>query len=206
MKHIRFSFLIIMMIVLSNTIFAQDNWELAKDKYDIQIYTKGAEHSKAKHHKGIAIVDASHEQVFQAMIDVEKSPDWVYQCKESRILEIINDTVLIYYTTFKAPWPATDRDLVTKLTYYIEAETGHGICIYEAAEGYLDLDDDYVRITEHYDITTIVPVNETQVKVIMEGYTDPGGNIPAWIANMFVTDGPYESMIGLKEIFGWKKK
>ena len=34
---------------------------------------------------------------------------------------------------------------------------------------------------------------------------DPGGSIKAWMANMFVTDSPYHTMQGLREIIQKKK-
>jgi uncharacterized membrane protein len=202
---LRFYFLTLIMMVLPFTVLSQDDWDLARNKNDIKIYTRSIENSKLKHHKGVAIIDAPFEQVYQAMINVEEATDWVYNCLESRILQKHNDSVLVYYSTYKAPWPTKNRDLVTKLTYYIEDKTGNGVLIYETAEGYIDLDNKFVRITEYYDITTIVPIGDNQVKIIMEGYTDPGGNIPSWIVNMFIADGPYESMIGLKKIFGWEQ-
>jgi len=91
------------------------------------------------------------------------------------------------------------------MTYYKETESGNGILIYEAAPEYEEVHKKFVRITEHYDITTIIPIEENRVKVVMQGYTDPGGNIPTWIVNMFIADGPYESMLALKKIFGYEE-
>ena len=47
--------------------------------------------------------------------------------------------------------------------------------------------------------------NHDEMLALLQGMmeklkTNPGGAVPAWIANMFITDGPYESILKLKSV------
>ena len=45
----------------------------------------------------------------------------------------------------------------------------------------------------------ITPTTEHTINVEYSLFTDPGGNMPAWLINMFITKGPLESFKKLKE-------
>jgi hypothetical protein len=45
-----------------------------------------------------------------------------------------------------------------------------------------------------------IPLGNGTTKVYHNFGGDPGGKIPAWIVNMFLVDGPYKTMIGLRKL------
>jgi hypothetical protein len=45
----------------------------------------------------------------------------------------------------------------------------------------------------------ITPLGPHHVKILYTLRTDPGGDLPAWLFNLFVTKGPTESFKNLQE-------
>ena len=43
------------------------------------------------------------------------------------------------------------------------------------------------------------PVSKGVTEIIYQYQGDPGGSIPGWVANLFIVDGPYKTLIGMSE-------
>ena len=69
----------------------------------------------------------------------------------------------------------------------------------ECIPDYLPAVENVVRVPKSYSKMTFTPINESKLKVDYNIHVDPGGQIPAWIANMFSTQGPYETFKNLKD-------
>ena len=48
--------------------------------------------------------------------------------------------------------------------------------------------------------TVITPLKDGNVRIVQQMLIDPGGSLPAFIANMFVTDGPYYTFLNFKKL------
>ena len=46
---------------------------------------------------------------------------------------------------------------------------------------------------------TVTPLHNGRFKVEYRLQMDPGGSIPAWLLNLFISKGPFESFTKLKE-------
>jgi hypothetical protein len=62
------------------------------------------------------------------------------------------------------------------------------------------LSDDYLRIEISQGSWIFKKIDDNRVEVIHQFMSDPGGNIPKWIVNMFIVSGPYKTLENLKEI------
>ena len=56
-----------------------------------------------------------------------------------------------------------------------------------------------VRIKKYWQRWTIIPMDKGVIRLILEGFVDPGGNVPDWLYNMVITDTPLKVMRGVKE-------
>ena len=188
-------------ILSSTNTLAQEKWKLAKDKDAIKIYTRSIEGTRLKEYKGEAILSATIEQLYNYLIKVENYQDWVYECKESTLISKVDDKEYIYYSIYKMPWPFYNRDIVTKMVVSGSNEEKQIITLEtKLIEGIIEKKEKLKRIPVYYEITTLVQQENRSVKMIMEGYIDPGGNIPKGIMNMFIAEGPYKSIINIKKI------
>jgi hypothetical protein len=62
---------------------------------------------------------------------------------------------------------------------------------------YLPPVEDVVRVPSSSTTLTFIPLSESRLKVSCYVSVDPGGQIPAWVINMFSTQGPYETFKNL---------
>lgn len=201
LTKIRIIIILCSFILSSANTLAQEEWKLAKDKNGIKIFIRSIEGTKLKEYKGEAIISVTIEQLYNYLIKVENYKEWVYECKESTLISKVDNIEYIYYSIYKIPWPFNDRDIVTKMEISSSNEEKHIITLEtKLIEGIKEKKENLVRIPEYYEITTLVKQENRAVKMIMEGYLDPGGEIPKWIINMFLADGPYESIINIREI------
>jgi len=51
-----------------------------------------------------------------------------------------------------------------------------------------------VRIKNYWQKWTIIPMEKGVIKLVLEGFVDPGGTVPAWLYNMVITDTPLKVM------------
>lgn len=181
----------------------QNDWELQKFEQGIAVYTRIAENSKFKELKSVAQYKASLSAMVALINDRPSYTKWVYRCGESEILKRISDTELMHHQTVVAPWPADNRDFVVnvKLTQDLKTKviTINSTC----KPDYIPHKKNHVRITEFRAkwILTLLPGGYVNVEYQL--LVNPGGNVPAWLVNMAVIDGPFETGVNMRE---WIKK
>ena len=189
-------------LIMSISIAASGNqnakWEMVKDKDNIKVYLRKVSQSNIKEFKAETIINAPISEVKNIILNIKNYPKWVYNYDNTRMLNKVSDEEFTYYTVLKTPWPTTDRDIVILCTVSEE----DNVCKISTKSKANDLDEnnDYVRMqkfTGFYLLTSIG--NKTHV--LMQLHADPGGNIPAWVTNMMITDGPYHTLKNLCDLF-----
>ena len=69
----------------------------------------------------------------------------------------------------------------------------------EVLDDYLALDEKYVRV-KGYGYWEVQELPKNKIFVTFSMQIDPGGSIPSWLANMFVDDSPYNTLLNLKTL------
>ena len=182
-----------------------NDWELKKFEKGVSVYTRLTENSKYKELKAVFQVKASLSSVIVLLNDVESYPQWVYRCGKSKLLKKDSDKHLIRYQTVVAPWPVDNRDLIVEVNSYQDEKTK---IVYQKVNAQPDHSPqvkDHVRIRDFRATWTIKPLKNGIVEVQYELLVDPGGNIPAWIVNLAVVDGPYETSLIMKDRLSHEK-
>ena len=70
----------------------------------------------------------------------------------------------------------------------------------ELRPAYLDAEKGLVRISRGSGFWLVKEIIPGQLELIFQMQVDPGGNIPAWLANMFVVDTPLHTLTELKRM------
>ena len=179
-------------------VYSQKNWELKVDKEGIKVYTKSGEHSSFKSVKTVCTIDASLSRLTAVLLDIDRTVDWVYATKKCSVLKQVSQSESIYYSEIDAPWPVSNRDFIVRLWAVQDEKTKAVSVLAENKPSYLPEHDDIVRIKQSYSKWVIEPLKGGKVKVEYTLQVDPGGNIPAWLINLFATKGPYESFKKLR--------
>lgn len=183
--------------ILSNNIFAQD-WQLAKEKDGIKVFTRTSDDSSFKDSKAHVDVNASLEDVLDMLLDVKSHKFWMDRIEVSDVIEQTSDTEFIAYYEVKAPWPVTNRDIVSHYTLKRVAKNKVKFIVNNEPD-VIPEKEGFVRIQNAQSIWEIYENEDGRVSIMFYTKSDPGGGIPAWLANTAAEDNPYKTLMGLKE-------
>lgn len=176
-----------------------NDWELKKFENGISVYTRYSESSDYKELKAVFQLKTSQSSVIALLNDVESYPQWVYRCGTSKILKKDSEKHLIRYQTIVAPWPVDNRDVVVEVNSYQDEKTK---VVYQKVKALPDYSPElknHVRIRDFRAVWTLKPLKNGIIEIEYELLVNPAGAIPAWIVNMAMVDGPYETSINMKK-------
>ena len=202
MKYINNNALsLVIVFFLGTTSFCipNDGWQLKKNEKGITVYTRNAENSAFKELKAIVYLKTSLSSIVGLLYDFEKYPEWVYRCGKSGTLKTISEKEVIHYQTVLAPWPADNRDFVVNIKTEQNEVTKVVTMKSYSMSTYISVVPDYVRIKNINASWVLTPQKDGTVEIVYQLLVDPAGNIPAWIVNMAIVDGPFETMSNIKE-------
>ncbi|MDZ4846276.1 MAG: START domain-containing protein [Chitinophagales bacterium] len=179
-------------------LFAQDGWQLERDKNGVKVYTRKTQTSNMKDSRAIAVVNSDTREVLNLLLDFENHWKWMDRIKISRTLKKISDNEFYVYYEALAPWPVSNRDVVTK--YKVKLSPDGKVMLEAIGEpNYIPAKDGIVRIPESISSWEIIPLENNKVQIIFTSHSDPGGSIPDWLANTTATDNPFNKLLKLKE-------
>ncbi len=184
-------------------------WKLISDKGDLKIYKRTREGTNLKEVRIDNVFHVSAERMVQELNDVDGYTDWIYKCGEAKVIERPSDSEIIYYTLANVPSPIWDRDIVahSKYVYYPEKKTHFfESTVPDDNETYEAVRKKVVRVKDYGATWTIKEVGPQKIETINTIYMDPGGSIPAWLANMTISKGPTKSMRALEAKFAKEKE
>jgi hypothetical protein len=187
-----------LLLLAVRTASAQPDWELRTEKKDIKVYTRTYPDSKYKAIKVELILETTLSRLVTVLLDVKTAPEWVYATKSAVLLRQVSPSELIYYSEVKLPWPMSNRDFIAHLITTQDPHS-HVVTIFgPTMNDFIPEKKDIVRVRRSEGKWTLTPVTRDHIRVEYTLRTDPGGDIPAWLFNLFVTKGPLESFEHLK--------
>ena len=178
----------------------QEQWELKKDKDGIKVYTRSVEYSGFNEAKGhIVIINTNLQELIKVITDVNAYESLLYESANPKLISEVNDSVKIFYMQQKAPWPVDWRDGVYKQMVSIDNKKMTAILKFEVIDYDWPIQPDIVRLNEGRGLWQLQQI-ENDVKVIYTMHGEPSGNVPAWLANSFVVNQPFQTLNNLKNI------
>ena len=173
--------------------FAQ-YWHFVKEESGIKIYTRNQGSNSMKSYKGVTVFRAPMEKVCCMVGNARNFDWWGEDFKQIRVLGYEEKKYVRYYYIYDMPWPLTDRDLAVEATVKTNAVTGEYKVISQPLLKVVPENPDIVRIKNYWQSWTIQPLDKGMVCVTLEGFVDPGGNVPVWLYNMLSTEMPLRTM------------
>jgi hypothetical protein len=133
------------------------------------------------------------------LLDVNAGVDWIYATKSSTLLKRVSPAELYYYSEVNLPWPFSNRDFIAHLKVRQDSATRVVTVDGPTVADYLPEKKDIVRVARSEGKWVITPVGQGRIRVVYTLRMDPGGDISAWLFNLFATKGPMESFGNLKQ-------
>lgn len=186
---------------------ADDNeWKFWKSQNGVNVYYRDSEGSNIKEVKMTTIFYNKLSTIVEALKDVQSYPKWVYKATGSYTVLKYNENDVVYYNYFDFPWPLQDRDVVIQSRISQDPNslivTSNSFAKWEA----VDIKKDVVRIQDFKSKWTFSLDWEAMKKGESKVYgeyvfrSNPGGNIPAWLINTSLDEGPLKTLKSFKNL------
>ncbi|MDR6941197.1 START domain-containing protein [Mucilaginibacter pocheonensis] len=190
---------LLLLFLLSLTIAnAEEPWALSTNKDGVKVYTRHVSNSKIKAIKVECQFDASAAQLVAVLLDIKGSIEWVYHTKSVSLIKQVSPSELYYYSEVSIPWPLHNRDFIAHIKVTQDPVTRVVTVDAPCLPDMVPVKDGIVRIEHSVGKWIITPVDNNHVKIEYTLHLDAGGSVPAWLLNMFITQGPTESFKKLK--------
>ena len=191
--------LFLLFCFLSSKTFCQYSWKLEKDKDGIKVYSSQSADSKFKAIKVACTLKGNYNKLITILSDVIHNSEWVYNSKATTMLKQNNPLDFIYYTETNLPWPLSNRDAVIHIRINTDSLPKLLTISGTGEPKYTPEKSGKVRVPHYLANWRVTMPSAQTLQVMYVVEVNPGGSISAWIANMFVNKGPYESFKKLAE-------
>lgn len=175
-------------------------WQLVSDKNGIKVYRQDDANARIKTFRGVTRFPVDNPASFEALMnDYAAIPRWMHFISSGTELsrrEYLDRT--LRFTT-ELPWPLSDRDVVAHMV--VEQVSAYALKIHAFNDPRAPLDPDYLRIPQLNGLLEFqFHPQAREVEVTYQIVLDPGGNVPAWAANIVLKDTPYFTLLKLRRI------
>jgi len=187
-------------LVLMCSALSAQTWNFIKEKEGIKIYTRTPDHSNFKCFKGETVFHTTMEKLSRYIGNVENVDWWDKNVKEIKVLTFEPDKLVRYYLVYDVPWPMNDRDLCVEAKITVDPITGEKTVSAKPLPDAVPERKGIVRIRNYWQKWTLKPTGNNTIQAVLEGFVDPGGNVPSWLYNMVIVDTPLKVMRGIKKL------
>lgn len=178
-----------------------EDWRLIADKNGIQVYMKHEE-TRIRTFRGVTRFKLDNLQAMSGVLnDTPNVPRWMHFISHAREIRRSDYLNREYQFLTALPWPLADREAVVELLVRQDPSSkGVTISIINAPH-LLPPNRDYVRFPQMTGVVSFFPTGrDHEIEVTYELALDPGGHVPAWIANFVLKDAPYFTLERLRRI------
>ncbi|MCG8394073.1 MAG: START domain-containing protein [Pseudomonadales bacterium] len=192
---------ILALLVLAAPVMAQQpEWSLVTDRDDIRVYRQHDDQSRLKTFRGVGVVEVTDFNAIGALMDdYDAVASFMHMVSEIRDLKRHSPYQRDVYVTTRLPWPVNDRDAPLRVTFYQEDDFDL-VMPFVLKEELFPEQDGYVRMPQMEGYYRFSPLEPGKVEVTIEVVLDPGGVLPAWLANIILRDIPYFSLRRLRRV------
>lgn len=178
---------------------ADPAWKLAKSDQNITIYLKPNAHSDAQEFLGKVEMNACQDDAKTLLTDATRTQEWLFNTLDSTLIHKTADGTQTIHSKTSVPWPLKNRDTVLEMRTH--SFNHRDIVTLQAKPEALPREADFVRTPLMYGFWNMEPVNNGErIAVTYHMMLDPGGQVPLWVANLFVVDAPFETLKALRSI------
>lgn len=177
-----------------------DDWKLVTRRDDIKVYMAHKDDAGIKTFRGVTTLPMEdYGSIGAAMDDYDFVSSWLHMVSEIEDLGRESPYDREVYVTTRLPWPVSDRD--TPLWVGMEQQEDYVVHIpFRHLPERMPEKDGFVRIPNMEGFFRWEPLEPGKVRLTFQVVLDPGGYVPAWLANMIMRDIPYFSMKRLRRV------
>jgi hypothetical protein len=191
-------------VLLQWPLSAEPPWLTIKVKNGITLFKRTFPDSPISEFKGETMINARIEVIETVLRDIPAYAQFMFNCKEGRLIKSFGKDNLIILNVTDMPWPLTDRDVVVRSIVSKDFKRGvftivlQGLPEPESSQ-YCPLRKDRVRMHNLQGIFILEIVDREHTSLTYIVHADPVG-IPSVLTNFFSDDNPYGTLTGIKRM------
>lgn len=199
----QFPILLLVLLLCSFCSLAQcdrdaENWTLSRQGDQVDVYRR------MHPERGLQVMAVTRLKTdLSAMIlllrDTVQGPKWIANAKNVTLLARPEPNKDLVRTLFNAPWPVSDRDMITLSEYRQDQRSLILRIDVEDASDQHPLQPGVVRMEEVSGFWQLTPQSDQMVEICYQGSGRAGGKLPGWLSRDLLMDGIFETMQGLRE-------
>lgn len=173
---------------------AQEDCSLRKDDQGVKVYLCNNPASKFKTIIVEFDIQATISQYAALSLNIDRYKEWQYKNSDHKILKQDSELELTYYALVHTPWPTSNRDYI--FHFKMEQDSTATLRVWLSAKpDLLPENEGVVRIPYAESLLTVTPTEAEQAHVRYVLNINPGGEVPAWVVNMFAANAPWETYV-----------
>lgn len=170
-------------------------WSLVTDRDGIKVYRAHTDDSLIKTFRGEAEVALQDFRSIAAIMDdYDFVAEWLHMVSEIEGVSRVSPYDRTVWVTTRLPWPVSDRDVVLNVWQEQDPQTYTLRMPFRHQQEVLGEKDSFVRIPRMEGYLEFRPLSPGRIALTIEVILDPGGYLPAWLANLILRDIPYFSL------------
>lgn len=178
----------------------QEAWKLEKDKKGIRVYSRHVANTRIKEIRVNCDLHATLPQLVAYISDISHYKETVYNCVDAYVVQRINDRDFYFYLETDMPWPVANRDMVVRMMFIMDPNTRILSVRATNAEGMVPEKKGLIRIPHWHATWTIRELDKNRLRVEYLFGVDPGGELPSWLVNSLIANGPYQSFSNIEAL------
>ena len=167
----------------------------------VEVFTRPFDGSSYPEVRASSTVCATLPELVAFVEDVSRFASWIPDTDEARLLAQPSPRAQIYYIRTAMPWPIRHRDMVYRLAESQDSSPTPDVVV--SIEGVPEYIADYPGVVRMTAVTGQWTFHEdagrTHIDLVM--HIEPGGNIPAWLANRRIVGTPSKMLENLRRQF-----
>ena len=180
-----------------------DQWLPVKvDKSrDIKTYAKREDGKPYRSFKIEQTINTNLDTISRVISNFDSYPRWFWETTEARLLKRVSANEVYVYMVHRAPLGIPYRDVILHVRLDpVNNHKEYALLHAKADSDYLPLRPPLVRMAAEEFTVRFTPIASQKVRLEIEGYIDPNGNVPVWATNYVQRSAPYAIAVGLQRM------
>ncbi|HKC51347.1 MAG TPA: START domain-containing protein [Myxococcota bacterium] len=177
---------------------ADESWRSLYRDDGVSVSERDAPGRALPDFRGELEIAADAYEILAVILDVPAQTQWMWQCRESRVLARESDSAQLVYQVLDARWPATDRDVVFRSQARVVGAGRLSVRFASREDASLPPVADLVRMPHLEGEFELDALDATHTRVTYTVAADPGGSLPVAFLRETVRQSPFDTLVGLR--------